>query len=70
MLGNESIPQLLSLGLLVIAFLFMGLAGTSFRIRAVLNKPAWGGLTKVFLMIGIIILMIGIVLSLVLLKIN
>lgn len=70
MLGDESILQLLALGLLAISFLFMGFAGTSFRIRAILNKPAWGGLTKVFLGIGIIVLTIGIILSLILVKIN
>lgn len=47
---------------LFIGFLFLGLSGASFRWRAFTNKPAWDGLTKPLLVIGLIIFLIGLAL--------
>ncbi|HBU12339.1 MAG TPA: hypothetical protein DEB31_06315 [Clostridiales bacterium] len=41
---------------------FLALAGMVFHFRAIANKPAWNGMTKPFLLIGLIFLIIGLVL--------
>ncbi|MBP2098083.1 hypothetical protein [Enterococcus rivorum] len=48
-------------------FFFIGLAllaisGISFRIRALANKTAWGGITIPFALVGIPILLISLIL--------
>jgi hypothetical protein len=40
---------------------FLLLAGMTFRIRAMLNKPAWNGKTLPFLFIGLAAFAVGIV---------
>jgi hypothetical protein len=38
---------------------FLSLAGITFRLRALLNKPAWGGATLPFLWLGLIFVIPG-----------
>lgn len=52
----------ISLVILFIGFIFLGLSGISFRWRAFTNKPAWNGLTKPFLLIGLLTFIIGLIL--------
>ncbi|MDR2157208.1 MAG: hypothetical protein LBO81_05465 [Clostridiales Family XIII bacterium] len=42
-----------------VGVLFMALAGISFRIRAILNKPAWGGATIPCALLGLPIFIVG-----------
>lgn len=53
---------LLSVIILFIGFLFIGMSGVSYRWRAFRNKPAWNGKTLVFLSIGLVFFIIGLVL--------
>lgn len=53
---------LLSIIILFIGFLFMGMSGVSYRWRAFRNKPAWNGNTIVFLAIGLIFFISGLIL--------
>jgi uncharacterized integral membrane protein len=48
-----------SLIILGIGIVFLAMAGISFRLRAVFNKPAWNGATLPFLWIGLIFALIG-----------
>lgn len=41
------------------------IGGLSFRLRAVMNKPAWGGLTGKVLVPGIILTIIGLIITIV-----
>jgi len=43
----------------VAGFLIMGLGGIMFRVRAVLNKPAWNGGTLPLIFIGLVVALIG-----------
>lgn len=43
----------------IAGIVFSGIGGMSFRFRAITNKPAWGGLTSPFMILGIIALVIG-----------
>ena len=53
----------LDFGIVIFAFgfVFAGLATISFKIRAIANKPAWGGITLPFGVIGFIALAIGVI---------
>lgn len=53
---------LLSIGILLIGFLFIGLGGISYRWRAFRNKSAWNGNTLPLLGIGLVFFVIGIIL--------
>lgn len=53
---------LLSVIILFIGFLFMGMSSISYRWRAFRNKPAWNGNTVVFLVIGLVFFIIGLIL--------
>lgn len=52
---------LFSVIILFIGFLFIGMSGVSYRWRAFRNKPAWNGNTLVFLAIGVVFFIIGLV---------
>lgn len=47
---------------LFIGFFFIGMGRVFYRWRAFTNKPAWNGNTVVFLVIGLIFLIAGLVL--------
>jgi hypothetical protein len=55
---------MLNIGIVIFAigFIFAGIATISFRIRAIANKPAWGGVTLPFGIIGLVGLVIGVIL--------
>lgn len=55
---------MLNIGIVIFAigFIFAGIATISFRIRAIANKPAWGGVTLPLGIIGFISLVIGVIL--------
>jgi len=46
----------------VAGLLIVGLGGIVFRVRAVLNKPAWNGATLPLILIGLPIFVVGLVL--------
>lgn len=49
------------LALFIAGLLGLGIGGASFKIRAVFNKKAWGGITKPFLLVGIFLAIVGLV---------
>lgn len=49
----------IGIGIFVVGFILAGLATISFKVRAFANKPAWGGITLPFGLIGFIALIIG-----------
>ncbi|MDR2063440.1 MAG: hypothetical protein LBQ02_01440 [Candidatus Nomurabacteria bacterium] len=50
---------IVSLVVFMIGAGFLSLAGITFRLRALLNKPAWGGATLPFLWLGLIFVIPG-----------
>ncbi|MDR2458314.1 MAG: hypothetical protein LBD41_07575 [Clostridiales Family XIII bacterium] len=50
-----------SLVIFGIGVFFLAIGSISFRVRAVANKKAWGGITLPFILIGIVLIIIGIV---------
>ena len=52
----------ISLVVLFIGIALIAIGGISFRVRAITNKPAWNGITKPFILVGIAIFIVGIVL--------
>ena len=51
----------ISIVVTLIGMVFLGLAGISFRLRALANKKAWNGLTLPFAIIGLPVLIVGLV---------
>lgn len=51
---------LISMIILLIGFIFLGLSSISYRWRAFTNKKAWNGMTRPFLVLGLIFFVIGI----------
>lgn len=49
----------IGIGIFAIGFIFAGIATISFKIRAIANKTAWGGITIPFGIIGFIALVLG-----------
>jgi uncharacterized membrane protein (DUF485 family) len=51
----EDMNALLAISLLVLGFgiALLALSGISFKLRALLNKPAWGGVTVPSLLMGL-----------------
>lgn len=42
-----------------IGIVFCAIAGISFKVRAIANKPAWGGITLKSAVLGVILLLTG-----------
>lgn len=53
---------IMSIAVLFIGFFFLGLSGGVYEWRAFTNKPAWNGLTRPFLYIGLIFFVLGLIL--------
>ncbi|WP_041701440.1 hypothetical protein [Gottschalkia acidurici] len=53
---------LLSLIILFIGFAFIGMSGLSYRWRAFTNREAWNGNTLIYLLIGFIFFILGLML--------
>ncbi|HDR4605088.1 MULTISPECIES: hypothetical protein [Bacillus cereus group] len=51
----------LSVILSITGIVIMSLARINFKIRAIANKPAWGGLTLPLVLIGIILFFVGMI---------
>ncbi|MFD1230363.1 hypothetical protein ACFQ2P_04800 [Levilactobacillus namurensis] len=53
---------MLQLGIVIFAvgFVLTGLATVTFKLRALANKPAWGGLTVPSGIVGVVALIIGV----------
>ncbi|WP_314067939.1 hypothetical protein [uncultured Vagococcus sp.] len=59
---NNQLFLTISIVVLSIGFFFLGLSSTVYRWRAFMNKPAWNGLTRPFLIIGSIFFVVGLAL--------
>lgn len=54
--------MILAIVVFVAGVLCLALGSISFRVRAIANKPAWGGATKPLLLAGILIFAAGLAL--------
>ncbi|GEO67741.1 hypothetical protein [Levilactobacillus spicheri] len=53
--------MLIGIGFFIVGFILVSLATISFKLRAITNKPAWGGITLPSGLIGGIALVIGVI---------
>lgn len=53
--------MLIGIGFFIVGFILVSLATISFKLRAITNKPAWGGITLPSELIGGIALVIGVI---------